>query len=344
MSSIDDTVIALYGSLAVSRYCSFAVIALSLFDYSLTLRREVELFWKAKLTVGALLFFLPRYMILVVVSADIWAISCALSDKRFYIPWAVFSGLRSFALSGNRPFSFVVFALSVVPFGLNMLVYGYGLRGQQIPLIGCSETVSMSPALQSRSTYASRCYTSIALKTHSLLVTIASRTCVITADALVVFITWFSLVRGRDKIGPTRSSLTSVMLHNGTLYFVALLLLNIFCITLSLLPNYVSKGYTNLTIFVEPLAEALVARFLLDLQEAKLRPLKLASNDPLCIPADTNGAIPSFVSPILGSTSISDRGLVHGTFNSTSDISDPYGDLDSDTTRSPNSTMGKEIC
>ncbi|OCH84823.1 hypothetical protein OBBRIDRAFT_839422 [Obba rivulosa] len=80
-------------------------------------------------------------------------------------------------------------------------------------------------------------------------VVFASRTCVITADVLVLLVIWvktYSIKRGFDQAG-VRSPLTSLLLRDGTMYFVALLILN--AINLS---GNITNVFSFTNIFMSP--------------------------------------------------------------------------------------------
>ncbi|KAI0730557.1 hypothetical protein C8Q76DRAFT_571710, partial [Earliella scabrosa] len=122
-------------------------------EHILTLDDEVELFWATNLTGAAVLFLSNRYIVLLmgvyvlcgfVTISRLIPLSCALYAKAYYgitvlqyIPWAVFSALRAFALTRNITIGALVFILSIVTVGLNFSQYGFGVTGVNHPILGC---------------------------------------------------------------------------------------------------------------------------------------------------------------------------------------------------------------
>ena len=52
-------------------------------------------------------------------------------------------------------------------------------------------------------------------------VTIASRTCLITADLILIYVTWFNMYRRAGPQHPTvKNRFLHVLLRDGTIYFV----------------------------------------------------------------------------------------------------------------------------
>ncbi|TFK91862.1 hypothetical protein K466DRAFT_467551, partial [Polyporus arcularius HHB13444] len=125
--------------------------ALVVYDFVITLDREIKLFWTRRLTGATVLFFTIRYMpllygILGVVNAslDLPPADCDILvkvantlDWSHLLPFAVFSAMRAYALTRNRVFTSIVLALSLVQMGLNFASYAYGLSGIPGPVEGC---------------------------------------------------------------------------------------------------------------------------------------------------------------------------------------------------------------
>ncbi|TFK81161.1 hypothetical protein K466DRAFT_447177, partial [Polyporus arcularius HHB13444] len=146
---------------------------LYLYDYLITFPTEVACFWKARPTGATVLFFLTRYITMMVFllkfALGFITFTGTVRSKPFYcvvpsklenfietmqyLPWAGFSALRAYALSRNRPLSVLVFVLSIVPIAVNLVSTPY-------PLV---------------------------------MFAIASRVCLIAADAILIVITWVKL-------------------------------------------------------------------------------------------------------------------------------------------------------
>ncbi|KAI1787976.1 hypothetical protein LXA43DRAFT_1184168 [Ganoderma leucocontextum] len=232
MSSQAD-IAAIVGKLfsrQISNYCSNAGSGLVVYEYFITLGREVQLFWKGKWTGAAILFYVNRYLSLAVniyglaSNAHISAQSCPAElkankviDIMQYLPWAVFSTLRALALTRSYPLAIFVFCLSIVPIPINFTHFAKGLTGVIDPLTGCVANDNVSSDL-------------------SKSVTIISRTCLIAADLILVCITWANLYRrGGLRHSLEMNRFIAVLLLDGTIYFVVLLLLNTLHLTLSML-------------------------------------------------------------------------------------------------------------
>ncbi|KAI0794606.1 hypothetical protein C8Q74DRAFT_1366036 [Fomes fomentarius] len=100
---------------------------------------------------------------------------------------------------------------------------------------------------------------------------IVSRTCLMTADTLLNWITWSTIPRRyKVKWVSRRRTFTSVLQQDGTIYFVVLLLMNTLHLVLTMLsyhPAWQNASYVSN--FTDPVTAILVSRFLLDLQAAE---------------------------------------------------------------------------
>ncbi|TBU41855.1 hypothetical protein BD309DRAFT_867468, partial [Dichomitus squalens] len=235
-----------------------------LYDTILTTGEEVRCFWGRKVTGAAILFWLNKYMTMLYL---VWNLGnlldlpnnvCVFSHRFFEVYrdigtdiFVAFSAIRVYALQRNIFLSFITFVLSMTPFGVNLVQFGFGLSGKNIPPFGCAPIGYESS------------------------VTVLSRSCLIAADCLAAGVTWFTLARPRDIhfIGVLKSSLTRVLLIDGTVYFLTLGLVNSLHLTFALLALDVItlKGTSILENFTIPLTAVLVSRFLLHLQSASLR-------------------------------------------------------------------------
>jgi len=86
----------------------------------------------------------------------------------------------------------------------------------------------------------------------------------IASDALILFITWAKTAdiwRTRSK-GRARFKLINLLLRDGTLYFCALLVLNVATLTLSIS----QKGPTQFSYVCGTMTNILISRFMLDLR------------------------------------------------------------------------------
>ncbi|TFK85359.1 hypothetical protein K466DRAFT_622302, partial [Polyporus arcularius HHB13444] len=250
--------------------------AFLVYEYIITFGQEVNLFWRGKWTGASALFFLNRYLalisyILIMCEFVPMPFSCSLLVKGEaaiswiqFLPWAAFSALRAFALTGrNIPLSVFVFLLGITPLAINFVQYGFGLDGYNDPTFGCSAGVDLTPSM-------------------AKTLTIASRVTLMAADLILVFVTWYTLPRRNPSGSRNTLSFSTILLRDGTIYFVVLLILNVLHLVFTLISVVgVFDPVSFVTEFTEPATAVLVSRFLLDLQSANRDALKLDSRDPL---------------------------------------------------------------
>ncbi|RPD63750.1 hypothetical protein L227DRAFT_608299 [Lentinus tigrinus ALCF2SS1-6] len=307
MSSTSEAaqIIAIYDSYRTSAYIGFAAVVFLLYDCVLTFDREVALFWTGRANGATALFFTIKYgtvlyNVLSCVSfiPDMSSKGCvifrlvrfaALVEYLRFFPFAVFSGMRAYALTRNWALGAIVLILSLTPFVINMTQYGQGVRGELDPIIGCLEDLKFTPTeaimwVVHSSDSALNTHTEYRAPNHSFPV--VSRAGLIVADFLLVVVTWRTLASGplRPHFRARSSrSLTDTMLWNGMSYFTILTILNVLHLAFSV-ANIASDGAVStsyITIFTDPLTTILVCRFLLDLQNASTQDVKLGTDDPL---------------------------------------------------------------
>ncbi|KAI1791903.1 hypothetical protein LXA43DRAFT_383863 [Ganoderma leucocontextum] len=157
-------IIAEYSTLTNLNYCGIAGFVLILHDYLVTFRQEVNMFWTRKLNGAAILFYLNRYSFITVYAiyqlstyAPISEQVCP-SESRLafgiravaYAVWAVFAGLRAYALSWNWPLGLFVLLLQSVPIGINLSLFHFGVTGIPLPSIGCELSDFVTKTLSRR--------------------------------------------------------------------------------------------------------------------------------------------------------------------------------------------------
>ncbi|KAI0704488.1 hypothetical protein C8T65DRAFT_696536 [Cerioporus squamosus] len=281
MSSSDADAIASYESIVVNNYCVVAASVFLLYEYVITIDREVNAFWYRAPTGASILFLSNRYLSFVVNVLGLIEFghlsdeSCAsiargLSVLTFmnYLPWAAFSGLRAYALCRGVMLSTLVFLLALVPLPINAARFSFDLTGVNDPQWGCFAEDSTPSSLQ-------------------LKFVIISRTCLIVSDALLMGLTWWALPKHTISFATIRKtgvSLTTVLLRDGTLYFGVLLIMNVLHLAFSLTSmfGFTDNGASNVTAFTEVVTAVLVSRFLLNLQEANKVAIKgMCSMDQL---------------------------------------------------------------
>ncbi|KAI0641919.1 hypothetical protein C8Q79DRAFT_986348, partial [Trametes meyenii] len=257
---------ALFESFFINNCCGVVIPALLAYEYLITFDREVHLFWRSSFTGASVLFFLNRYLPLITIILELCQM-LRMSDENCnsfviltgvvsvlqYIPWAAFSALRVFALSGHHwALSALTLLLSGVPIIINYVRYHW-LESLNDPVFGCRTELTLTMSLAKR-----------------LVFTVVSRTCLIVADLLVMAVTWNTTRSGRRLRSASQGqTFSSTLLRNGLVYFLILLLMNVLHLTFAMLSvNQAFVKVSYVTIFTEPLTAVLVSRFLFNLQEA----------------------------------------------------------------------------
>ncbi|KAI0666894.1 hypothetical protein C8Q78DRAFT_983444 [Trametes maxima] len=278
-SSSDDElaqIIAYYQSVFINSFLPNAVLTLLCYEWLITFDREITLFWRRKFTGATALFLTNRYLPICIQILNLAPSHALMSDAvsgifscdaytkalqaiqiSQYLPWAAFSALRTFALSRrNWMIATVVLVLSLVPVGINLSQYHWLVVINDPTPGGCgnSSTVTLEMAKKCK------------------LLTIASRTCMMTADVIVLIVTWVSTlgtIRLTKDALKGRPAFATMLVRDGTIYFVVLLLLNTLHLTFTMLSitNDALSAVSYFTVFTEPITAILVSRFLLDLQQ-----------------------------------------------------------------------------
>ncbi|KAI0794592.1 hypothetical protein C8Q74DRAFT_1445916 [Fomes fomentarius] len=277
MSSDDNAgFIAEYNSLVLNAYCAVAAATFIFYEYIITFTEEVELFWRRGSSGATFLFLTNRYLVLAINIVSISGFA-SLSDKSCsllaraaialeplqYIGWAVFSGLRSYALTRNHFISILVFLLSCVPIGADYSFFRFNVDGVNIPVVGCTGTYTMSADVISK-------------------FVIGTRTSLIVADLILIYETW-SVIGRKGGIPSHRShSFGSVLLYYGVFYFGVLFVMNVLHLVLTKLAiDTPLDSASNVSAFTEPITATLISRFLLQLHSARKRTLHIDSHSRL---------------------------------------------------------------
>ncbi|PIL33869.1 hypothetical protein GSI_03575 [Ganoderma sinense ZZ0214-1] len=252
----DAQLIAIAAALAPSNYIVVAISALLVYEWVIGFGKEVNLFWKEKVTAATVLFLLNRYAPLVYFLSS-FAGNSAHTDKRYpsrrsifrINAKSVFSALRTYALCGKRwTLAIPVLVLSLVPLGID-LTRLYWSHGEMVPIWGCDTITVVPDNINLMFFYPSlgrdgliELYRSASFHTTSFIINRRGRNC------------------------------AQRMLINGTIYFVILLVLNILHLTFTLLSIATDGGFDSTSYvisFSEPITAILVSRFMFDLQKAK---------------------------------------------------------------------------
>ncbi|KAI0794461.1 hypothetical protein C8Q74DRAFT_1445830 [Fomes fomentarius] len=256
----------------------FAASAFLIYDIIVTLDSEVNNFWAGRLTGAKALFFANRYIALLSIVAMI-ATNGLLSDKGctslermvtvtqslMFVPWAAFSAARAYVLGNNKPLSIFLFLCFLMPLGVNLAPLVLGITGEADPIFGCTLKLNITTDL-------------------SVKFVLMARLPLILADAILVFITWWS-PHTRDVRRSLRHSdswsFSTILLQNGTIYFIVMFILNVAHLVFSMEAIFGSGNESFITTFTSPLTSVLVSRFLLQLQQAHKRTVRVPSDHAL---------------------------------------------------------------
>ncbi|KAH9895718.1 hypothetical protein C8Q73DRAFT_789525 [Cubamyces lactineus] len=309
MSNPYSDIIQLYSTSLISSYCGLAGFVMVFYEYFVTFGDEVDLFWRRKISSASVIFFLNRYLTLLGYVLDSGTFH-AQTDIGFastgfyllrYFPQAAFSSLRAYALCEyNRWIAGVVFLLLTGPVAVNASTLRWThIRNLPAP-IGCTSSADISPSLAKNA---------------------------IGADFLVVMVTWWKTRKSMKlyREANIKASYASLMLRDGTVYFLVLLILNVLHMVLTILAYteaFISVSYVS--IFTDPIMSILVSRFLLDLRQVDHTGVNAVGSELPSFVAPQGGAFSeyaSFVAP-LGTQLVP-----HGDDNTVSE--GPEGNLDS---------------
>ncbi|OCH85813.1 hypothetical protein OBBRIDRAFT_739193 [Obba rivulosa] len=188
--------------------------ALVFYDHACTLSEEIEYIWERKMSSVIILFHLNRWSIFFwailnfvnFMSLVVWAgMTPARQFRAVLTVRSVFSAVRIYAISGRRwQLAAVIFGLSIVPIGTNMVLCG--LRRNSIR----HRDTSGSGYIVHK-----RC---LSLGTRGIRVmAIITRLCLITADILILLVTWYKTyammkVARQNNI---RAPLAAMLLEDG---------------------------------------------------------------------------------------------------------------------------------
>ncbi|KAI0738537.1 hypothetical protein C8Q80DRAFT_1291364 [Daedaleopsis nitida] len=286
MSSLPDPneveeLTALYNTMWINSYCDLAASAFFVYEFTILLGNEIEYFWKRRITGASILFLLGKYLPLAysLIKLALYLPQAVFTDnaeslvhlhtgslpRGNYIklmPLAAFSALRAFVLSRSRVWMAIVLILSLAPVCVNITRdFQAHLDGTIDPVFGCEGTIGVISA---------------------------------PSETVIGIARTPNLENGSDMASCTGD-------HTASTRRV-LLVLNVLHLTFSLQVTFGSSdGFgSNIVYFTEPCTAVLVSWFLLHLQEAGSRTVRVDTGDPLHM--ESRVSTPSFVDGrVLGS-------------------------------------------
>ncbi|OSD04337.1 hypothetical protein PYCCODRAFT_1466298 [Trametes coccinea BRFM310] len=275
---------SLYWQTVVEEHCDIAAFALIFYEYIITINREVAFIWNRKLTGATILFVLNRYLALLKYPIYIVGLHCKainilamLLELLPYFVWFSFSTLRVYAISRqNWRMALLVAVPGCMPLASNVYLYTQSSTANYPLPIGC-------------------------IWLNSIPVNI-DKSAIVT-DVVVLIVTWWQTYSLRRLAAQTsmQVSLATLLVRDGTIYFLVLLVMNTCHIAFSL-----TGRFTYTITFEEPLTTILISRFLLNLREASTSTgqSSLDMSEPSFvrrIPQEEEGtpnAVASFITPL----------------------------------------------
>ncbi|KAH8102726.1 hypothetical protein BXZ70DRAFT_1059549 [Cristinia sonorae] len=250
--------------------CVMVAAVLLAFDYLITFSREVHTVWGRKFSAVTLIFALERYAMLFLGLLRLWdpPTLCKIYSIITYtvaisvlFGVALFSTLRVYAISGRITLPVIaVFLCSMFAPSANIYNYSRHQIFEMDPISGCTpratpESIRRDPRICSHLSYTSR-------------MPIVTRSIAILTDLLVLAITWrksMYIFKASLRMKQFKPRISVLLMRDGTIYFVALSILNLVTLILNI-KGYLGFGGTSFTFIADAIAPILISRFILDLR------------------------------------------------------------------------------
>ncbi|KAH8105204.1 hypothetical protein BXZ70DRAFT_904435 [Cristinia sonorae] len=258
--------------------CIVAAVTLLAFDFLLTFGRECRCMWRRGLTLVTVIYVLERYC------ANVYWQRCKQKQITVQVLTmlvifgiALFTSFRAYAITGRMTLPVLaVFLCGMFSPAANLQAYRI-LHNQ--PDAASNKTNSPYVRLPQNYIHSfdlltvsiSRRNQLFELKVLELiLVPILVRAIVILGDIIVLAITWsksFGVFKTSLRLKNFRPKISILLIRDGTLYFVAIALLNLgvlLQVTFSLLLD--EHGGTGFIFVADAVTSALISRFILNLR------------------------------------------------------------------------------
>ncbi|KAI0770971.1 hypothetical protein BD413DRAFT_71573 [Trametes elegans] len=256
-------------AIRTTSYLITSAAVMFLYNHVVTLHEEFAQYRRPKLSGPFVLYMANRYLSLAdsVFSLPFWmplwrrtntcgAAATVVRTVSFvpYLTPAAFSGLRAWALVKSSPVAMGIFICSLSPLIVNAIPLHWASASVDTP-IGCEYWDNTPRRLQP-------------------MFAVVARVPLVLADIALLAITWLTQYRYHKAalaVGRSRSLMT-VLLRDGTLYCLVLTALHTIHMTLSLVSVFgINNGGSSLSVYINPLVNILVSRFLDDLRKAAER-------------------------------------------------------------------------
>lgn len=261
LGSSPEAVTNFVQTVMIVNYCDLAIMGLLIYDMAITFADEYQHMWKGKKTGVTMIFLSNRYLMLLQ-----YLLAPITDCIRFYdhtscprlertraafsalcgIVICIFSSFRVYAISRRHWYAIAVAVLQMANWGINCYLLGSaGFFTMPPPLFGCTPVNRLSPDVYNR-------------------LVIPGRSFMIASDAIVLYVTWKNTygVRRAALNAQFKTPLLTLLLRDGTLYFLLTITLNI--TILGLWFNASLKFFPNL---IQPIQSVLITHFLLNLRD-----------------------------------------------------------------------------
>ncbi|KAJ8495231.1 hypothetical protein ONZ51_g1803 [Trametes cubensis] len=234
-TSADPATVSEVASTTTTDYCFASAPALLVYYYLTTLDEEFKHYSKRKFTLATLLYVTNRYIPLVY---NVYA-----------APWVPGSSQEKIC-KAEGGIEYWLEQLQYFPWAIFSALRTYALQ-RKLYWAAVVLILSLAPMIVNGRRHRS--------------VPVLARVPVIIADIIVIYITWKTQYKlyGLGKDLPTPMRLTTVLLYDGTVYFVVLTVLDILLLIFEYLQVWISTQNFKVT-----LTTILVSEFLNDLHEA----------------------------------------------------------------------------
>ncbi|GJE98321.1 hypothetical protein PsYK624_145480 [Phanerochaete sordida] len=266
-------------------YVSLAALCLVSYEYVVTIDQEVRCVWVRKPSATTFLLVSTRWVMLLnqlanwipyvpTSAASCKAIDAAISTLYFIaiLQVALFSSVRIYALWQDTRFAWVylsfIFVLSCVPIATNIFMLSRtSVVFEGPPISQCILPVNVSDHLSSAREAGLSLYLGRGTEPR-FAVEYFTRSCALAADVAVLILTWVKTFRHWRQLRELNigTSVASLLLRDGTLYFLALAAINI-AQMLSLGSSSSSGSWSDsAVVFLQALPSILTQRFMLNLR------------------------------------------------------------------------------
>lgn len=266
-SSAETQAIAFFQATFLNNYCQLSITTLIIYEHLITAAGEVRLLRERKFSNSGLIFLFNRYTLLAfgIINAVYvypWdtPISCEAMSMLYdilqiilYAVAAAFSALRVYAINDRDWLSaMLTLILGLPPVAVNIFYTAIASYDTVSWIVGNPECNGGNDLSQS---------------TENKL-TIATRTCATASELIVLIVIWSKTYKLfiQSRRNRWRLSLVTLILRDGTIYFVCLLALNVIQMALEL-----SEGpyFGVASEFIAMLPSILISRFLLHLRDVQ---------------------------------------------------------------------------